>query len=123
MAKRTNDLTEIAQPIANDLAARCGSLKRVLSAGVLALNALTPEQREVFMAQAAQPLGTGPGKESPQTLLSAIKRIVETTKAKQETPPMIIHISPHDKEAWDALEAIAKEQRGAETPKKKKQSG
>jgi len=32
MGTRTNDLTEFAKPVADELAARCGSLKRVLSA-------------------------------------------------------------------------------------------
>ena len=32
MATRTNDLTEYAKPIADELARRCGSLKRILSA-------------------------------------------------------------------------------------------
>ena len=52
MATRTNDLTEIAKSTADRLAARCGSLKRVLSAGVLALEALSPDERERFMAAA-----------------------------------------------------------------------
>ncbi len=32
MGTRTIDLTEFAKPVADELAARCGSLKRVLSA-------------------------------------------------------------------------------------------
>lgn len=52
MATRTNDLTEFAKPIADELANRCGSLKRVLSAGVLALKDLKPEKREFYMAKA-----------------------------------------------------------------------
>ena len=32
MGTRTNDLTKFAKPVADELAARCGSLKRVLSA-------------------------------------------------------------------------------------------
>jgi len=31
MGTRTNDLTEFAKPVVDELAARCGSLKRVLS--------------------------------------------------------------------------------------------
>ena len=52
MATRTNDLTEFAKPIADELANRCGSLKIVLSAGVLALNDLSPDKREHYMAKA-----------------------------------------------------------------------
>jgi hypothetical protein len=51
MARRTNDLTEFAQPVADELADRIGSLKRVLSAGVLALADLTAEQREYYIAK------------------------------------------------------------------------
>ena len=52
MATRTNDLTEFAKPVADRLAERCGSLKRVLSAGILALDSLSAEEREQFMAKA-----------------------------------------------------------------------
>ena len=52
MPKRTDWLTEFARPLAEDLAARCGSLKKVMSAGVMALDSLTPEDREYFMAKA-----------------------------------------------------------------------
>jgi len=52
MATRTNDLTEFAKPIADELVATSGSLKRILSAGVLALNDLTPHEKEIYMARA-----------------------------------------------------------------------
>ena len=52
MATRTNDLTDFAKPVADRLAERCGSLKRVLSAGILALDSLSAEEREQFMAKA-----------------------------------------------------------------------
>jgi len=52
MAGRTDALTDIAKPVADRLSAHCGSLKRILSAGVLALDALPPEERERFMAAA-----------------------------------------------------------------------
>ena len=52
MATRTEDLTEFAKPIANELTAKTGTLKRVLSAGVMALYDMTPEQREYYMAKA-----------------------------------------------------------------------
>jgi len=53
MAKRTNDLTLAAQPVAEELAQRCGSLKHVLSAGILALNDLDSDAREAYMNDAA----------------------------------------------------------------------
>ena len=52
MGTRTNDLTEFAKPIADNLANRCGSLKRVLSAGILALDDMSPGDREYYMAKA-----------------------------------------------------------------------
>ena len=52
MATRTNDLTDYAKPIADEMAARMGSLKRVLSAGIIALSDLSPDQREYYMAKA-----------------------------------------------------------------------
>lgn len=53
MSGRTDYLTEFAKPIADKMADRCGSLKKVLSAGVLALDALSPDLRELFMAMAS----------------------------------------------------------------------
>lgn len=52
MPRRTDWLTEFARPLAEDLAARCGSLKKVMSAGVMALDSLSPDEREYFMAKA-----------------------------------------------------------------------
>ena len=51
MGSRTDWLTEFAQPTAKELAERCGSLKRVLSAGVLMLKDASPEIREYYMAK------------------------------------------------------------------------
>ena len=51
MGSRTDWLTEFAQPVAQELAERCGSLKRVLSAGVLILKDASPEIREYYMAK------------------------------------------------------------------------
>jgi len=53
MATRTNDLTKFAKPIADSLTKRCGTLKQILSAGVIALGDMTPEKRERYMARAA----------------------------------------------------------------------
>jgi hypothetical protein len=52
MAKRTNDLTEAAQSVAEVLAQRTGSLKVVLSAGVIALSQLDADDREKAIATA-----------------------------------------------------------------------
>jgi len=52
MATRTNDLTEFAKPVADRLAAHCGSLKRILSAGVIALDNCSSDEREMYMALA-----------------------------------------------------------------------
>ena len=52
MATRTTDLTEFAQPPANEMYAQLGSLKRVLSAGVLALYEHEPAMRQYYMARA-----------------------------------------------------------------------
>ncbi|MBN1124504.1 MAG: hypothetical protein JXA82_05815 [Sedimentisphaerales bacterium] len=49
MAKRTNDLHECVRPIAEAMAGRCGTLKNALSAGILALNDLSPEKREHYL--------------------------------------------------------------------------
>ena len=60
MSGRTDWLTYIAKPIADDLADRMGSLKRVLSAGIMALNDMTPDQREYYMAKSV-------GKDEPKS--------------------------------------------------------
>ena len=53
MGKRTDWLSESAKPIAEKLAVRFGSQKQIVSAGVMALNACTPEEREHYMALAS----------------------------------------------------------------------
>ena len=52
MGSRSDWLTDFAKPVADDLAARSGSLKHVLSAGVMALAGCTAELREYYMARA-----------------------------------------------------------------------
>jgi len=52
MARRTDDLTEIAKPIAESLADQTGSLKRVLSAGVMAFNELGAAKRQYYITKA-----------------------------------------------------------------------
>ena len=52
MGTRIEDLTEFAQEPAQELVARLGFLKKVLSAGIMALYDLSPEFREYYMAKA-----------------------------------------------------------------------
>ena len=52
MGTRTDTLTEIAKPVADRMAARCGSLKHMLSAAVLAFEQLGSDDRERYMAAA-----------------------------------------------------------------------
>ena len=52
MGSRTDWLTETSKPIADKLYAQLGSLKRVLSAGVLALHDQEPQMRQYYMAKA-----------------------------------------------------------------------
>jgi len=89
MAKRTNDLTEFAKIVADKLAARCGSLKKVLSAGIMALDALSAEEREKFMAAAngvkLEPSIKPAGKESLQNTVVMIKEMTEVEKQQPGT--------------------------------------
>lgn len=77
MAKRTNDLTEFAQPVADELAARCGSLKKVLSAGIMALNDMSPEKREYYMS-----LASGKKAEPPLDDISKLKEHIRKIAKK-----------------------------------------
>jgi len=52
MATRIDDLEEFAKPVAAELVARSGNLKRILSAGVMALQDSSAETREYYMARA-----------------------------------------------------------------------
>jgi len=52
MGTRSNDLTEVSKNLAEKLRLRIGSLKLVLSAGVVALSKLTAEDREEMVAEA-----------------------------------------------------------------------
>jgi hypothetical protein len=74
MPKRTDWLTEFARPVAEDLAARCGSLKKIMSAGVMALNDLSAEEREYYMAKAD---GVDLETKNPNTPREALRRITE----------------------------------------------
>lgn len=83
MATRTNDLTEFAKPVADQLAERCGSLKRVLSAGILALDSLSAEEREQFMAKATSAdLKKAPEKHKKPDLTESIENVKYFVKFK-----------------------------------------
>jgi len=112
MAKRTNDLTEFAKPVADDLAARCGSLKKVLSAGILALKTLSAEEREKFMA-AANGIELEPSKEIKKTKQN-LRESIDNVKyfAKFKLP------SPEDQKALDELRRVL----GPEYKKQKKKA-
>jgi len=77
MTRRIDDLTEFAKPVADDLADRMGSLKRVLSAGVLALADLSPDKREYYMAKS---VGKEPLNPAIDSTGQPINDIVENIK-------------------------------------------
>ena len=52
MASRKQDLTEAAQAVAPGLLRRLGTLKLALSAGLIILNKLTPDDRDTVMLEA-----------------------------------------------------------------------
>ena len=52
MATRIEDLTVFSRNVAKNLMQRIGTLKLVLSAGVMALNKLSAEEREAAIAEA-----------------------------------------------------------------------
>jgi len=112
MAGRTDWLTKFAKPVADDLAARCGSLKKVLSAGILALKALSAEEREKFMA-AANGMELKSLKEAKKTkpdLQEAIDNVKYFVKFKLP--------SPEDQKALDELRRAL----GSEIAKQKKKA-
>lgn len=49
MGTRIDDLMEPVRDTAKKMAAKCGTLKLALSAGILALSESTPEQRELYL--------------------------------------------------------------------------
>jgi len=53
MGSRIDWLTDFAQPIAKEMKPRCGTFKQMLSAGIMALNELTPEERDYYMDKAS----------------------------------------------------------------------
>ncbi len=81
MTKRTDSLTEFAKPVADELAARCGSLKKVLSAGIMALNDMSPEKREYYMALASGKK-VEPAVDDISKLKDYVKQIAKKTGVK-----------------------------------------
>ncbi len=102
MSKRTDALTEVAKPVADRLAVRCGSLKKVLSASVLAFDALSAEERERYMA-----IAEGVDLNSSSQVLEMIENVAEYITYNLLSP--------------DESRAAAKLRRalGPEPPKKK----
>ena len=74
MATRIQDLEESAQPMAKFLVQRSGSLKRVLSAGVLVLGQMDSAERERYMAAAA---GAETIDQAPVPLRKEMDRLLE----------------------------------------------
>ena len=72
MSGRSDWLTENAKIVADKLAARSGSLKKILSAGVIALDDMTADEREYYMAKA-----DGVELERPQGFSSDIEKRLE----------------------------------------------
>lgn len=82
MATRTDDLTEFSKLLADELKAKYGNLKRVLSAGVLALNDMSAEEREYYMAKAI-----GVEVERPQRAEEQFrKKVLDIVKESQKIP-------------------------------------
>jgi len=88
-------LTKTAQPIANRLIVRCGSLKRVLSAGVLALDKLGAEEREELMALAA---GITSELTPKNSLHNALEMIKEMTEVEKQQPGTVFRVLSRDEQ-------------------------
>lgn len=86
MGTRTNDLTEFAKPVADHLYKRIGSLKIVLSAGVIALSKLSPDEREKMISEATgfglEPL-KGPEEEFRRRVLEIFREAQDVGKQKK----------------------------------------
>jgi len=89
MASRTDWLTEVAQPVAKELAQRSGSLKMVMSAAILLLKECSPEVREYYMAKVAG--GDLSGLENPESefrrKVVQIVRELKALEAKKKSAP------------------------------------
>jgi hypothetical protein len=72
------NLTEASQPVAEDLVRRTGSIKTVLSAGVIALSKLTADEREKMILEA----NTEPAIiEQPEIVRKTLKTVVKILSA------------------------------------------
>ncbi len=68
-------LTKIAEDIANRLSKRYGSLKTVLSAGVVAFDKLSPVQREAIMDEANGIIPDDPSQQAAESARFCIKKM------------------------------------------------
>lgn len=94
MPTRTDNLTEIAKPIADRLTAHCGSLKRILSAGVMALDACSAEEREMYMAAAI-----GAHYESPEDARIKKSMLLLKEVLDKSSPGDIIRVLTYEESA------------------------
>lgn len=129
MATRIDNLTKIAIPIAQDMSDRYGTLKNVLSAGILVFASLSPQEREIWMAKAvgrditkttdldnATPAQVEA--QPPPTLRQALRAFVERTKQQQAGQDNRLILTPRDEKLWVELDKLA----GIEPKKAKKQA-
>jgi len=101
MSGRTDWLTDFAKPVADKLAAHCGSLKKVLSAGIMALDALSADDREKFMAE-ANGAKLEPSKKikptAKKSLQDTIVMIKEMTEVEKRQPGTIFRVLSLDEQ-------------------------
>jgi len=128
MATRTNDLTEFAKPLADLLHKKVGSLKVVLSAGVIALSKLSAEEREQMIGEANglnsdnlnQKDKEVEAEKKPVTLRQALHNMVERIKTEETIEGNVIKIEQSDEKTWEELRRIAEPE---SKPKRKKKGG
>jgi hypothetical protein len=83
MARRTEKLlTDVAEPLATKLAHRYGNLKIILSGGILALDKLTPAERERMIDEANGIIPDDPSQEAAESARICVKKM-QSLDAKQ----------------------------------------
>jgi hypothetical protein len=116
MATRLDDLTEPAQAAAEQMTNFIGSIKLVLSAGVIALSRLPAEAREMFVAEAQ---GVRPTRPAPDPDLEHVRtELARLEAAIANLKRQVDDLSPTEgapAAAKDLLEATA-----GSTPLRKK---
>ena len=95
MGTRTSDLTEVAKKVAEKLRLRVGSLKLVLSAGVIALSKLSADERENMIDEA-----NGPGAEQEGATIADALEAVKAATIHYEL------LGKDDKEALEELRLV-----------------